>query len=570
MNAMRKIDPRKIEKAPTGIPGFDEMSGGGLPFGRTSLVIGGTGSGKTVFALQTLIEGARTFGEPGIFVGFEEDAEKLVANAASFGWDLRRLENEKLIYLDTRMAVDTVITGDFDLQGLLMSLSAKVKEMNAKRIVFDSIGLLLSLLDNPALERQEFYRLHEWLAQNKIMGIITARMVGEQLKEIDRYDFLQFMADCIVLLNHRLNDNISLRNIQIVKYRGSAFAGNAFSMVFGSHGIEIFRWDDAIAHPAFEEQVSSGVERLDHMLGGGYFRGSSILITGAPGTAKTTLGGTFLEAACMRGETSMMVSFDESADAIIRNLSSIGLHFGKYREAGLLSIYSFRSDAYSAEEHLTRIQSLIDANQALNLVLDPISAMLKAGGEIQALAFARHLLNLTRSRGITLVITSLLDNNNPLIEATPIEISTIADTWIHLAYIVRGGERNRSLTIVKSRGMAHSNQVRELLLTDQGVNLEDVYSAGGEVLMGTLRSEKENSIAQEQQQVQIDVNRKKRELELLELETQARIDLLRAQLESHRSELETLEREQSQREINWENRQQETWRQRSGDKRLDD
>ncbi len=479
-----EIEPRQIEKNPTGIPGFDEISGGGLPLGRTTLVIGSTGSGKTVFALQALIEGARIFGEPGIFVGFEEDAKKLVANAASFGWDLQRLEKENLIYLDTRMATNAIMAGSFDLQGLLASLSAKVKQMHATRIVIDSIGLLLSLLENPVTERQEFYRLHEWLAQNKLMGIITARLVGDQLSKIDRYGFLQFMADCIVLLNHHLQDHVSLRDIQIVKYRGSAFAGNAFPIVFGSHGIEVSRWDDSITHPAFEEQISSGVERLDHMLGGGFFRGSSILITGAPGTAKTTLGGTFLEAACKRGEPSMMVSFDESADAITRNLSSIGLQLGQYREAGLLSIFSFRSDAYSADEHLARIRSLLDEYQPRNFVLDPISAMLKAGGEIQALAFARHLLNLTRSRGITLLITSLLDNNDPLVEATPVEISTIADTWIHLAYVAQGGERNRSLTIIKSRGMSHSNQVREMLLTDHGVALEDVYGAGGERFNG--------------------------------------------------------------------------------------
>ena len=443
MNTMGMIEPRQIDKTPTGIAGFDEISGGGLPVGRTTLLMGGTGSGKTVFAMQTLINGAQMYSEPGIFVGFEENTEKLIANAASFGWEM--------------------------------------------------------------------------------------------------------------------------------KYRGSAFASNAFPMAFSERGIEISRWSDSISHyPAFDERISSGVERLDHMLAGGYYRGSSILVTGAPGAAKTTLGGTFLDAACKRGEPSMMVSFDEASSAITRNLSSIGLQLGSYVKSGLLSIYSFGSDAHSAEEHLVRIQHLIDTHQPRNLVIDPISAMLKAGGEVQALTFARHLLHLTRSRGITLLFTSLLDNDTSVVEATPMEISTIADTWIHLAYLIRAGERNRSLTIVKSRGTAHSNQVRELLLGDQGVTLQDVYIAGGEVLMGTLRSEKENALLQEQQQIQFEVERKRRELELLELETQAQIELLKRKLDSHRSELEALVLEQSQREQNWKNRREQTWRKRRGDLTLDD
>jgi circadian clock protein KaiC len=342
-------------------------------------------------------------------------------------------------------------------------------------------------------------------------------------------------------------------------------------MVFSERGIEIARWSDSIAnYPALDERISSGIERLDHMLDGGYYRGSSVLITGAPGTAKTTLGGKFLEAACTHGEPSMMVSFDESPGAVVRNLSSVGSQLEQYLNSSLLTIHSVRSDAYSAEEHLVQIRHLIEAHQPRNLVIDPISAMLKAGGEIPALAFARHLLHLTRSRGITLLITSLLGTSNPQVEATRIEISTIADTWIHLSYVVQAGERNRSLTIVKSRGTAHSNQVRELLLSDQGVTLEEVYSAGGEVLMGTLRWEKENAILQEKEQVKLDVERKRREIELLEAETQARIEALHQELDSHRAELTALPNEQEQREQIWKRQREATLRQREGGARQDE
>jgi len=566
VNQRLKSEPQNIEKGFTGITGFDEITAGGLPCGRTTLLVGGTGSGKTVFALQTLVNGAQMYAEPGIFVCFEESTEQLIANAASFGWDLPAFERQDLIYLDTRMTVDAIMTGNFDINGLLASLSAKAKEMNARRVVFDSIGLLLSLMENPIAERQEFYRIHEWVAQNKMMGIITARLLGEQFQEIERYDFLQFMSDCIIQLNHRIQDNISLREIRVVKYRGSGFSGNIFPMVFSERGIEIARWSDSMAnYPALDERVSSGIQRLDHMLGGGYYRGSSILITGAPGTAKTTLGGKFLEAACMHGESALMVSFDESPGAIVRNLSSVGSQLTQYMNSGLLAIHSVRSDAYSAEEHLVQIRHLIEAHQPRNLVIDPISAMLKAGGEIPALAFARHLLHLTKSRGITVLITSLLDTSNPLVEATPIEISTIADTWIHLAYVVQAGERNRSLTIVKSRGSAHSNQVRELLISDQGVTLEDVYSAEGEVLMGTLRWEKENTVLQEQKRARADLEIKKKEIERLEAETHVRIEALNRALESHRAELEILTREQEQHEQNWIDRREATRHQRGGD-----
>jgi circadian clock protein KaiC len=303
-----------VPKMPTGIPEFDRISGGGLPRNRTTLVVGGPGSGKTVLALQMLASGARPWGEPGIFVAFEENSRQIVANAASFGWDLPALEGEELFFLDARMALETVTAGSFDLAGLLAGLQAKAAEMGARRIVFDSTDVLLAFLDDPAQERREIYRIHDWLAGSGLTGIVTVRSEGHEPLLSARYGFMQFMADCVVQLTHRLEDGVSLRTLRIAKYRGSGFAENEFPFIIGPAGIDLglvgmLQEGQEVSG----ERASTGIPRLDRMLSGGFYRGSSILITGAPGTAKSTLCGAFVEAACRRGEAALYVSFDEAA-----------------------------------------------------------------------------------------------------------------------------------------------------------------------------------------------------------------------------------------------------------------
>lgn len=535
---------RGLEKAPTGIPGFDRSTYGGLPRGRTSLVVGGPGSGKTVFALQTLVNGALQSDEPGIFVAFEESSRQIVANAASFGWDLPALEREKLFFLDARMSLDTITAGQFDLAGMLATLAAKADEMDARRIVFDSIDVLLTMLEDPILERREVYRVHEWLQETGLTGLVTTRIGTVDPLRSERYGFMQFMADCVIQLSHRLEERVSLRTVRTIKYRGSGFAEKAFPIVIGPQGIEVGVAEEF--EPTYQvstERVSTGIEQLDTMLSGGYYRGSSALISGAPGTAKSTLCGSFVEAACRRGERALYVSFDEAASEIARNLASVGIELAPHVESGLLEIYSVRTEARSADQHLMRLRALIAEHEPRCVAIDPLSAMIKAGGEVVAMSVAERLISLTKSRRITLLLTSLLSGDTPEMEATPIAISTIADTWIHLSYVVKAGERNRALTIVKSRGTAHSSQVRELILRDKGVTLTDVYAAEGEVLMGTMRWQKEEEIRAAKARREADLRRRERELALAQAEAQARMEVIQREIDALQYEADYLNRE---------------------------
>jgi circadian clock protein KaiC len=525
-----------IPKMPTGIEAFDQITRGGLPLGRTSLVIGGAGSGKTVLALQTLVNGARRWGEPGIFVAFEENAHQISANAASFGWDLPALEQDELFFIDARMAADAITAGRFDLAGLLAGLDAKVAEMGARRIVFDSMGVLLSLLDDPAIERREVYRVHDWLSDREVTGIITARVSRDDLSFSRHYDFMQFMADCVVMLAHGVQERVSLRTLRIQKYRGSGFFENEFPLVIGPSGIEVATPGEETAvytkaAAASPERVSTGIGQLDQMLGGGLFRGSTTLISGAPGTAKSTLCGGFVEAACRNGEQALYISFDETPGEVVRNLASVNIHLLPHVESGLLNVYGFRSHVGSAEEHLVRLGAILADQQPRFLVIDPLSAMIRAGGTAIARETVLRLLGMTKARGMSVMVTSLVEGDEPEAESTSLQISTIADTWIHLSYVIHAGERNRALTVVKSRGTGHSNQVRELILSDDGINLSEVFTAGGEVLMGTLRWEKERADRAEREQRGAEIEHRRHELELAQIEAQARMEVVRRELE---------------------------------------
>jgi circadian clock protein KaiC len=571
MNSDRiAAQPQGLEKMPTGIDGLDEITGGGLPRNRTSLVIGGPGTGKTVFALQTLVNGLCLWNEPGIFVAFEENSRQIIANAASFGWDLLKLEKEgRLYFLDAHLSPDDVTSGKFDLIGLLASLKAKADEMGAKRIVFDSLDILLTFLNNPVVERQEIYRLHEWLSQEGPTGIITARLEASDPPLSQKYGFMQFMADCVVLLDHHLAERVSLRELRVVKYRGSHFAENAFPLVISPQGIQVtnFGLRDSEVE-AQTERLSSGIGRLDTMLSGGYYRGSSVLITGAPGTAKSTLSAAFAQAACSRGEKTLYISFDERTTEIVRNLSSVNICLGPHIESGVLKIHSERSEARSAEEHLMRIKTLIREQSPRCLVIDPLTAMIKAGGRIAALGMSQDLLRSAKGAAITIVATGIAEGADPQIEASEIAISAIADTWIHLSFMAQGGERNRALTIVKSRGTKHSNQVRELILSDQGVTLTDVYTAGGEVLMGSLRWGKIRQEALDKERTRAADEHKRCELELSEVETIARLEALKRQLEAQRAELTLLKTQKHLQEEEWKLRRKDLGEMRDADEEV--
>jgi len=558
--------PQILPKIATGIPGFDELSRGGLPRYRTSLLKGGPGSGKTVFALQSLVNAVRRRQEPGIFVAFEESTRQIVANAASFDWGLPALARSKLFFLDAKLSPEVVQSGEFDLTGMLAMLKAKKDEMGAKWIVFDGVDVLLTLLQNPISEMREIYRIRDWLADNEVnAAIITAKIDGGS-SEIVNYGFMQFMVDCVVRFERRLEHGVALHRLEITKYRGSDFVAGEYPVSFGPSGMEVGAPEPAeIRQVASGERVSAGFERLDTMLGGGLFRGSSTLITGVPGTSKTTLAGKFAEAACRRGERTLFVSFDESADRIARNLTSVGIQLKTHVKSGVLRMYSSRTETIGAEDHLVRLKALIREHRPRCMVIDPISAIAKAGGIAAARAVANRFIYLAKDEKITVMVTAINEGDQPETEATDLQISTIADTWIHLSYLIRSGERNRALTIIKSRGTWHSNQVRELVLSDAGPMLADVYTAGGEVLMGTLRWEKEGAERAKTIQRRAEFDHKRGELQVAEADTRVRIKALQQDLERQRVELALYSSDNEARIVSSSDRENELRRIRSAD-----
>jgi circadian clock protein KaiC len=552
-------------KLPTGIGGFDQLSHGGFPRHRTSLLIGGPGAGKTVFALQCLVNAAKQHRAAGIFVAFEESPGQILANSATFDWGLARLVPKKLFVMDAHLSPTLAKTGDFDLVGMLAMLAAKKREIDAQWVVFDGIDVLLTLLQDPVAEMRELYRLRDWLADNALTAIVTAKSEGPS-SEATRYGFLQFMVDCVVCLDRRLEDRVSVQTVRITKYRGSGFAAAEFPVSFGPSGIEVGAIAPGdIGQKASTERLSAGFKQLDVMLGGGVFRGSSTLITGVPGTSKTTLAGKFIEAACRRGERALFVSFDESAGQIMRNLSSVGIQLKTHFRSGLLRMYSARTEGCSAEEHLLKIRSLIGEDRPQCMVIDPLTAIAKSGTLGAARTVANRLIYMVKDEQITLMVTALSEDESPGGEATDLQISTIADTWIHLSYLVRSGERNRALTIVKSRGTSHSNQVRELVLNKSGPTLSDVYTAGGEVLMGTLRWEKEAEESAKKLRQRAEFDHKRRELEFAEASIRAQIAALQTDLERQRAELTLYSGEHDEHTASSSRREGELRRRRGGE-----
>jgi circadian clock protein KaiC len=530
--------PVKLTKAITGIQGFDEITGGGIPRHRTTLLLGGPGCGKTVFALQSLVNAAHNAKEAGIFVAFEESSEQILANAGTFGWNLKALAKKKLFFLDARLSPDIVKAGDFDLIGMLTVLQAKVKELQATRIVFDGIDVLLGMLDDPVAERREIYRVREWLVANKLTAIVTQK-VGEPQSDL-RYGFLQFMVDCVVMLRHQVVDGSAFRNLRVIKYRGSGFGGDEFPITLTGTGMELTnRGPTELKYEVTDERISSGLNRLDHMLRGGYHRGSNVLISGAPGTAKSTLSGMFALAACRRGERTLYVSFDEGASQIVRNLRSVGIQLDPHLKSGVLEMYSTRTRGPNVEDQFGALRAKVRAHRPSCLVIDPLSALSTKLSHIASADATQQFLDFLKAEGVTVVNTSLMDGISTD-EATATGISTIADTWIHLSYVVQDGERNRALTIVKSRGTGHSNQVRELSLSDSGVTLTDVFVAQGKVLMGVARWEWEQEEQAAGQRTRLATEHRSLQLKLSQAEAAARLLVVQTEMEARAAEIKLL------------------------------
>jgi len=535
-----------LKKEPTGISGFDEITRGGLPAGRPTLVCGSAGAGKTLFAMEFLVRGAMLYDEPGVFISFEESDEELATNVASLGFDLNQLIADKKLLLDYIFIERSEIeeTGEYDLEGLFVRLGHAIDSIGAKRIVLDTLEALFSALSNEAIIRAELRRLFRWLKEKGVTAVITCERGDGTLT---RYGLEEYVADCVILLDHRIQNQISTRRLRIVKYRGTAHGTNEYPFFIDEKGFSVLPITSiGLSHRAPTEYVSSGIPRLDTMLNGrGFYRGSSILLSGTAGTGKSTLAAHFVESACKRGERALFFAFEESQDQIIRNMRSIGIDLEPFVRKGLLNFQSARPSSWGLEVHLATMHKSIEEFNPSVVVIDPITNFLAVGDEVETKSMLTRLIDFLKIKQITAMFTSLTSAQTE-IEDSEVGVSSLMDAWVLVKNIESNGERNRGLYILKARGIAHSNQVREFLLTSNGIELIDAYIGAEGVLMGSARFgqlARERAAEIERRQETL---RKERELrrkqELYELQLMA----LKGQYESERDAiLKELEEEKS-------------------------
>lgn len=464
-----------IAKSPTGIQGLDEITGGGLPAGRPTLVCGAAGCGKTLLAMEFLVRGATQYGEPGLFVAFEETQDELSENTSSLGFHVDELIANKKLAIDHIHVERSQIeeTGEYDLEGLFIRLGHNIDSIGAKRVVLDTLETLFSGLNDTSVLRSELRRLFYWLKKKGVTAIITAERGDGTLT---RHGLEEYVSDCVILLDHRVTEQLSTRRLRIVKYRGSSHGTNEFPFLIEEDGISVLPITSAILnHEAPTERVSSGVPRLDAMLGGeGFYKGASVLISGTAGTGKTSLAALFAAASCARGERCLYFAFEESPKQLVRNMRSIGLDLQKWIDQGLLEIHSARSSLHGLEMHLAVLHRAMNRFNPQAVVVDPISNFLNAGTTAEAKSMLTRLVDFLKSQQITTVFTSLIAGINA-VEETEVGISSIIDTWILVRDLEVDGERLRALYLLKSRGMSHSNQVRHFLITDDGIDLADIH-----------------------------------------------------------------------------------------------
>jgi circadian clock protein KaiC len=530
-------DSEVLEKAPTGIEGLDEITDGGLPKGRPTLICGSAGSGKTLLSMQFLARGILQFGEPGVFVAFEEAPEELTKNFSSMGFDLKRLQETNKILIDYIYIDPNEIeeTGAYDLEGLFIRLGSAIDAIGAKRVVLDTIEVLFSGFSNEAILRSELQRLFRWMKCKGVTAIVTGEK-GE--KTLTRYGLEEYVADCVILLDNRMDNQIATRRMRIIKYRGSTHGTNEYPFLIEEDGISVLPITSlGLEHVATTERVSSGIERLDTMMSGkGFFRGSTILVTGTAGTGKSSFAAHFVDAACSRGERCVYFAFEESPSQICRNMSSIGINLIQWMDAGLLHIYSGRPMAHGLEMHLLEMRKLIEQIQPNIVVIDPTSNLVSVGTSGDVKFMLTRLIDYLKIMGITAFCTSLIEDEAK--GHTAESVSSMMDTWLWLRNFDNGNERNRGITIIKSRGMEHSNQTREYQITDEGVKMLDVYlGPEGGLVMGTERiaqeaKEKADAVMTEQETM-----RRKRKLESKLQSLKAQMDMLRLECEAGEEEL---------------------------------
>ncbi len=531
-----------LRKRETGIPGLDEVTRGGLPAGQATLVVGQAAAGKTVLGLQILARAIER-GEGGMFVSFEESPAHVRRDAASFRWGEQMLASERWQLIDARPRLGAEVAGEFDVEGLLSAVAAAMAPTGASWVVFDGIDQLLQYQPDPRLAIDQVRRIDEYCQEHDWTLLLTGKATGKGMAPT-HLEGIEFLLSATLVLSAWMVDQQLNRSLRIAKFRGSGHLTDELPMILDDAGIHLPYHESPPTEPivASDERLSTGIERLDTLLDGGIYRGSSLLISGRPGTAKSTLAGSFAEAAARRGERTLYVSFDEMEAPYVRNLSSVGIDLRGPIEAGLVRFEGLSAFALRITEHFMALRHLIDSFDPHCLVIDPVSALLKAGGSEGATMATEHLIDLVRRRGITTVLTSLSGVDDPEGEATQGQVSTLADSWIVLDYNVRGGERNRSLSIVKSRGSAHSNQERELLLSNEGIDLADVYEHGSEVLMGTARltREREDAAAARRRQRESEQRRLDLERRIEQVEHERR--RLAAQLELEKAESAETER----------------------------
>jgi len=533
--------PTALEKESTGIPGFDEITRGGVPKGRPTLICGSAGAGKTLFAMEFLVRGATQFNEPGVFISFEESDEELATNVASLNFDLHELVAERKLVLDYVFIERSEIeeTGEYDLEGLFLRLDYAVTSIGAKRIVLDTLEALFSALPNEAIIRAELRRLFRWLKEKGLTAVITCERGNGTLT---RYGLEEYVADCVILLDHRVHNQISTRRMRIVKYRGTSHGTNEYPFFIDEKGFSVLPITSlSLRHKAPTERVSSGIQRLDTMLSGeGFYRGSSILLSGTAGTGKSTLAAHFVEAACARGERALFFAFEESQDQIIRNMRSIGIDLERFVKKGLLKFHNSRPSEFGLELHLAMIHKAITEFKPNVVVVDPITNFLAVADSGETKSMLTRLIDYLKLHEITAMFSSLTSAQSE-IEDSQVGVSSLMDAWLLVKNIESNGERNRGLYILKARGIAHSNQVREFVLTDHGIELIDAYIGSEGVLMGTARSSQLARERAAELDRQLATAHKEREL-------RRRQDLYEAQLLALKGQYET-EREAILRDL---------------------
>jgi circadian clock protein KaiC len=523
-----------LDRAPTGISGLDQITGGGLPRGRVTLIAGSAGAGKTLLGLQFLVAGARDYGEPGVLLTFEESAAKVADNVRSLGFDLDELQRDGLLAVLSFQVEPTeiVAAGEFDFEPLFVILDDAIRRVGAKRVVLDTIEVLFGAFGADSIVRAELSRLARWLEERGVTAIVTGER-GDGT--ITRHGIEEYVSDCVIVLDHRVREEISTRRLRVVKYRGSAHGTNEYPFFISAQGFVVLPITSiTLDYGAPEERISTGIARLDHMLGGGIFRGSTVLVSGTAGTGKTSLGAHMANAACGRGERVLWVLFEESPAQVLRNMRSIGLDLRPWTDAGLLHIWPARPATLGLETHLALLVQLLDEVTPTVTVLDGIASFGDgvAAGEVTSM-LARKM-DMLKARGITTLATALGNGD----AASTLSVSSMVDTWLLLRNVESNGERNRLLFVLKSRGTAHSNQVREFVLTDHGAELVDVYVGGAGMLTGSARLAQQAAEREAQLRQADDVEHRRRELRRSISEHEAHFAAVQDQIAAERAELD--------------------------------